>query len=195
MILFSFFVSDVLDSNALKIIFSAIHEIEQKTCIRFPKYDETFDEDYLEMDGINSGCWSFIGRLNGRQPINIGPGCVYHYTVIHELVHAIGFWHQQSTWNRDEYIKILWENIINGTEGNFQKVSLDVVSNFNTTYDYNSVMHYSLYAFSKNGKPTIAILDANATYDESRQFTNTDVTKIQRMYAKECAKRYKIAQN
>lgn len=42
-----------------------------------------------------------------------------------------------------------------GHDSNFQKASKQTTDDFGIGYDYNSVMHYSSYAFSKNGKPTI----------------------------------------
>lgn len=70
-------------------------------------------------------------------------------------MHAAGFHHQQSASDRDDYIIIYWDNIKRGREHNFNKYNESVVSNFNVTYDYDSVMHYSSKAFSKNGNVTI----------------------------------------
>lgn len=62
---------------------------------------------------------------------------------------------QQSASNRDDFIKIHWENIRSGRNHNFKKYDESTVTNFDVAYDYDSVMHYSSKAFSKNGKITI----------------------------------------
>lgn len=100
-------------------------------------------------------------------------------TVIHELMHASGFLHEQNRAERDAYVTINWRNVragiviffgvykINmsneitqsialiGTENNFEKASAQTTSAFGVGYDYGSVMHYSSGAFSQNGQPTI----------------------------------------
>lgn len=68
---------------------------------------------------------------------------------------ALGFYHMQNAYDRDEYVTVNWENVWPGKEHNFIKYSNTEVTHFNTTYDYASIMHYSPYAYSKNGEPTI----------------------------------------
>lgn len=61
----------------------------------------------------------------------------------------------QSAYDRDDYVTIHWENISSGKEGNFKKYPSSQITHFNTTYDYDSVLHYHAYGFTKNGDPTI----------------------------------------
>jgi hypothetical protein len=42
------------------------------------------------------------------------PGCVDHGTVVHELLHKVGLWHEQMRSDRDKYIKVHYGNITQG---------------------------------------------------------------------------------
>ena len=68
---------------------------------------------------------------------------------MHELMHAAGFWHEQSRADRDDYISINWSNIQAGMEFNFLKYDLRKIDHLGAEYDTCSVMHYGAYAFAK----------------------------------------------
>lgn len=102
---------------------------------------------------LSLGCWSYVGKQGGEQEVSIrSNGCDDKSTVVHELMHAIGYFHEQSRPDRDAHIKINYGNIYSGYASQFEKQQTD---NQGTQYDYVSVMHYSAYAFSKNGQTTI----------------------------------------
>lgn len=117
------------------------------------------------------------------QQLNLSPGCLKKGTIIHETLHALGFFHQQSASNRDDYIKINFNNVKAGTENNFDKYPSNVVTDYGFGYDVASVMHYPAYAFSKNGKPTIERrYHGNEVMGQREGLSQIDVAKINKMY-------------
>lgn len=61
---------------------------------------------------------------------------------IHEMLHAAGLMHEQSRSDRDEYIRMIKENLKENIDnGNMAKTS---TFDFNA-YDYESIMQYSLW--------------------------------------------------
>ena len=61
-------------------------------------------------------CFSSVGnRQMGKQVLSIGSNCDRIATVEHEFLHALGFWHEQSRADRDDYVTIVWDQINEGT--------------------------------------------------------------------------------
>ncbi|EEC10942.1 conserved hypothetical protein [Ixodes scapularis] len=58
------------------------------------------------------GCESHIGRVGGPQELSLGSGCVWHGTILHEFLHALGFEHEHARIDRDNYIKVYRSNIL-----------------------------------------------------------------------------------
>lgn len=48
------------------------------------------------------------------QNLSIGARCDTKAIVEHELLHALGFYHEQSRSDRDDYVKIWWDQIEDG---------------------------------------------------------------------------------
>ncbi|KAK6012442.1 astacin [Ostertagia ostertagi] len=99
-----------------------------------------------------TGCWSYIGKQASwtSQDISIGNGCNSLGTVAHEIAHALGFYHAQSRYDRDSYIRVNLNNVQSGYEGNFVKQTPATENHFGLGYDFGSVMHYGGYAFAMN---------------------------------------------
>ncbi|XP_057292723.1 bone morphogenetic protein 1-like [Hydractinia symbiolongicarpus] len=135
-------------SGAEKAIKKAMQEWEKNTCIRFvPRTDQ---RDYIRFidDGFGK-CYSHVGRTGGSQPLSLGKFCRKTGIVIHEIGHALGFYHEQSRPDRDDYVTIKYGNIQSGAAVNFRKYKRSEVQDLALPYDYNSIMHYDKSAFSK----------------------------------------------
>jgi hypothetical protein len=106
--------------------------------------------------------------------------CMFKGIVIHELMHALGVYHEHSRIDRDNYIKINMENIENEHESKFVIYNGET---FLSPYDIYSIMHYDSYAFSKNGLPTIeAINPSIGMLDGSEEMTINDAQMIRNLY-------------
>ncbi|XP_076179786.1 seminal metalloprotease 1 [Ptiloglossa arizonensis] len=174
------------DEEDIEVIEGAIKEYHENTCLRFRRYKKT-DNDYITIEGKMSGCWSLVGRHNQGQVVNLqNPGCVQHGVIVHEFMHALGFYHQQSAADRDEWVKINWENVKPGKEHNFNKYDNRTVTDYGIGYDYTSVMHYSSHAFSKNGEPTITPTKEEVKLGQRKGLSEKDTLKLQKMYEVEC---------
>ncbi|XP_047436415.1 hatching enzyme 1.2-like [Mugil cephalus] len=161
------------------IIIRGLVTFHKSTCIRFV-WKRWWHRSYIYFFS-GSGCWSYLGRVGGRQRISLKKrGCLYQSTVQHEVLHALGFHHEHVRSDRDTYVQILTQNIQPGRESNFQKEN---TNNLNTPYDFMSVMQYSKYAFSRNGLPTIINKsDTNAAFGTATQMSPNDIARVNRLY-------------
>uniref|UniRef100_A0A669BGU5 Metalloendopeptidase n=1 Tax=Oreochromis niloticus TaxID=8128 RepID=A0A669BGU5_ORENI len=123
--------------------------------------------------------------IGGGQTVSLSrQGCLYHSTVQHELLHALGFNHEQTRSDRDNYIRVYWENILDDMEYNFYKID---TLNQGTPYDYNSLMQYERYAFSKNNQPTmVPIPNSNVMLGGATQMSKNDIDRLNRLYQFSC---------
>lgn len=124
-----------------------------QTNIRFVNFAD--QADAIAILPGKENCISYMGYLGGHQPIYIAEGCSAD-NIAHELMHAIGFIHEQNRMDRDSYIEVLFSNIDSKYHINFEKFSNDLmrVSGL-TEFDFESLMLYPETMFSNNGSAAI----------------------------------------
>lgn len=157
---------------------NAMNQFHSQTCIRFvPRRNEY---DYIRVENKN-GCFSSLGRTGGAQVLSIKrSGCLYHGIIQHEIIHALGFQHEQTRSDRDRYVRINWENINSRMAYNFQKQN---TNNLNTPYDYSSIMHYGRTAFSTNGRDSITpIPNSYVRIGQRDRMSSWDIKRINLLY-------------
>ncbi|XP_069687581.1 meprin A subunit beta-like [Periplaneta americana] len=135
----------------------AMDHYHQHSCIRFKEW--TGEANYVTVffNPESGACWSPVGRVGGgEQRLSLGQRCWYLGIVIHELGHAVGFWHEMNRPDRDTWIYVYWKNIIPGFTSAFAKHDPSTVDTLGENFDYKSIMMYDEYAFSKDGvSPTL----------------------------------------
>ncbi|XP_064626667.1 MAM and LDL-receptor class A domain-containing protein 1-like [Lineus longissimus] len=159
---------------------NAIREIETRTCVRFKlRHNEP---DYIIFQ-IRDSCTSDIGRMGGPQTIDLHFSCMMKGYIIHEIMHAMGFWHEHARPDRDDYVEVMWGNILDGLEYNFEKKDPSEVI-FPGAYDYGSIMHYKTNNFAKDrSQPTLKPLQStNAWIGQRIGLSPLDAWKINTVY-------------
>jgi hypothetical protein len=107
--------------------------------------------NYIHIQNHSSQNNSEVGMKDPGQIVNI-VSWGSQFIMAHELGHALGFWHEQSRWDRNTYVTI--EDRIastcgpNGDESCAPNFDLHIFADVYGPYDFNSVMHYGQCAFS-----------------------------------------------
>ncbi|MBO9660673.1 MAG: hypothetical protein J7527_17760, partial [Chitinophagaceae bacterium] len=133
-------INERLYDNAIK----AIDHLNQQTNLRLIAYKN--QRDYIRImysPETEFGGLSPVGRRGGEQIIYITRLSTTK-TIVHELLHSLGFWHEQNRPDRDQHIIIDTNKIKPQFRYAFQ-IEPGVTS---TEYDYQSIMHYDQYAFA-----------------------------------------------
>uniref|UniRef100_A0A667X0M5 Metalloendopeptidase n=1 Tax=Myripristis murdjan TaxID=586833 RepID=A0A667X0M5_9TELE len=169
-----FIINSKYDTHEKNEILNAMKDFHSKTCIRFvPRVKQRM---YISFEP-RYGCFSSLGRLGDKQVVSLQRfGCVRHGIIQHELLHALGFYHEHTRSDRDQYVRINWEYVKQYYVHNFQKKDSN---NLNTPYDYSSVMHYG----SQFGKETITpIPDPSVPIGQRQGMSDIDIRRINTLY-------------
>ncbi|XP_035223941.1 astacin-like metalloprotease toxin 5 [Stegodyphus dumicola] len=169
-------------AKATALILQAMNDYHINTCVKF--VPRTTEKNYIKLFS-GKGCYSYVGMINrGEQPVSLGQGCLRKGTIVHELGHAIGFFHEQNRSDRDDYLIIYWQNIMTGMETQFTRLqpSQNLLL---TDFDHTSIMLYGNYAFSKDGRSVTMVAKNGQRLLEPYEkpgLTKSDIQRVNEMY-------------
>jgi len=175
-------IKNTFNQNEVRTIKKAMEEMSARTCIKFIEAKDNQQKFLTIKNDEKRSCWASVGS-RGRPTTNLG-WCGNDKGVIqHELIHVLGFFHEHSRWDRDDWVKILFENIEDRSKHNFKKRPRTETES-GLPYDYCSIMHYPAKAFSKNGRKTIQTKKPVNGCDRIGQnrMTDLDIKKINKYY-------------
>ncbi|XP_035219845.1 astacin-like metalloprotease toxin 5 [Stegodyphus dumicola] len=160
----------------------AFDQYKRDTCIRF--VPRTTEKDYIRLFP-GQGCYSHVGKTGGQQPVSLGQGCGWMGTIVHELGHAIGFYHEQNRSDRDDWLIIYWENVKEGMEDQFFKLKPNQ-NQLLTPFDYDSIMLYGSYTFSKDRKKLKTMVGKDGRFLQEviakYRLSKSDIKRINTLY-------------
>lgn len=123
-------------------------------------------------------CSSAVGRRGGGQPVTLEDGCTAP-TIIHEIGHTVGMWHEQSRIDRNLHVTVLHENIAKIYASNY---SIESFGQDLGGYEYGSSMHYRPFSFSLEGKLAIESVPPGIPMGETSGMNAGDLDAVTRKY-------------
>jgi hypothetical protein len=143
----------------------------------------TNQTDYVNFDfdpnNFSGSCEAYEGRVGGEQTVG-GSGTCTVATILHEMGHTVGVWHEQTRPDRDTYVNVNYGAVIKASRGNFDQ-PLDNDQEL-TPYDYASVMEYPAFSFSRNGEPCIESIPAGIPLSNPNGYSAADIDGVDRLY-------------
>ncbi|MBY0554438.1 M12 family metallopeptidase [bacterium] len=139
-------------------------------------------EDVLVFQKGQGTCKSYLGYIGGKQPIFLADACSAH-DIAHEIMHALGFIHEQNRADRDAYIDIVWANIDSRFTINFEKFSTSLMKVSGLSkFDFESIMIYPQTMFSANGQTTMKSKIDGEMVNPRQGLSEKDKERINKTY-------------
>ena len=91
-------------------------------------------------------CASNVGRQGGKQQMILNQSCLMVGIALHQFLHVLGFFHEQSRRDRDKYIRINYDEV------NKRKLTVGVVTSEFTHFPHNLYAKISFFYNFQNFK-------------------------------------------
>ncbi|KII65608.1 Zinc metalloproteinase nas-6 [Thelohanellus kitauei] len=160
-----------LNDYQIRLVFRAFKAIQDVSCVAFKERKN--QKDFIHI---------VIGHNIGEQDFSLSEDCFRTGPIMHELMHSLGFIHEHTRCDRDNYVNINITNIKAGfVKANFEKRNCQNIDYFNLSYDFNSIMHYKGHEFAIDpAYPTIYRIDDNKypVFNINKQLGNDNLSEL-----------------
>jgi hypothetical protein len=162
-------------------VLAAIQMFQQSTGVKFvPLTDQP---DAIAFTKSEEHCQSYLGRTGGLQPIFLSEQCA-PVDIAHEIMHALGFVHEQSRIDRDQYLSVHWENIEPRYQSQYAMVPEPLMEVYGgSPFDPQSILMYGRHAFALDKqKPTMELKSGAPVHENPKGLSDHDIERVNRLY-------------
>ncbi len=164
------------NNDQIRTIQEAIDHWNDNTIMRL--IARTTQDDYVVFVVADDSCSSSVGRVFGPQNIGCDVGDGFGTgSVIHEIGHAIGMYHEHTRPDRDSFVEINEDNI---EEDKLHNFDIRTSGYMLSPYDYGSIMHYGRRGFAiDNSQNTITpIPDSSVNIGQRDGLSSLDIMGV-----------------
>lgn len=152
----------------------------EETVLEFVPY--THQKDAMVFEVGQGNCKSYVGKVGGTQPIWLSAQCSPS-DIAHEIMHALGFIHEQNRSDRNDYIDINMDNIDESHSINFVIFPKEfMVLSGRAPFDFTSIMIYPPTMFARGSSLTMHPKDSRQQIQPGNRLSSRDVERINRVY-------------
>lgn len=165
-----------------QLIKNVIKYFNQNTSVRF--VERLDEEDYVNFVRTSEHCFAHLGRIGGQQKVALSELC-YEREIAHELMHTLGFIHEQNRQDRDDHIQIFWKNIDDNFHEQFKKIpSAYSPIQQSGSFSFDTVMIYHPFAFALDPENPTMLKKDGQFWSPIREILGvSDIERIQLIYA------------
>ena len=165
-----------------EIVMDAIGYLNLQTNMTLVERED--QENFVLITHGDQDCYSYAGMIGGKQEIFLNPKCGVR-EILHEFMHTIGFFHEQNREDRDQYIKVLWENIDEDNHPQFKKLPNDFIGLVGRPFDFESIMLYSSFTFSLSPQEPAMLTTSEELIPEVQSLlSEEDIKRVNLAYPK-----------
>jgi hypothetical protein len=164
-----------------EVVKEAMEYFNKNTDVKFvPRHDE---KGYVEFKRGENNCYASLGYKEKKRQVVLEEGCGKK-EVLHELMHILGFFHEQCREDRDNYLIVIWDNIEDKFHPQFKKIPMSLMHIEGSNFDFNSIMLYGPNFFALYpGEFTMTTISGDIYKGNvSGELSRSDIIRINSMY-------------